>query len=157
MPVVMTLDPGCASAMLQRMAADSAAGLREPSPGTSRCSALIAILKVPNLCQCYGLSYVCLFEYQMLPDLLYFRGCAWMICDSIGVVKRLGFTHSPLPLPLTLGCKGTPFARGHGQLSSQVARGVEPPRGTRHFKSKILENGGLCLNRCGWLCLYMYI
>ena len=46
MPVVMALDPGCASAMICRMAADASADKREPAPGISRCSALIAVLKV---------------------------------------------------------------------------------------------------------------
>ena len=46
MPVVMALDPGCASAMIHRMASDAADDKREPAPGISRCSALIAVLKV---------------------------------------------------------------------------------------------------------------
>ena len=46
LPVVLTLDPRSAAAMVRRIAADAAADAREPAPGTSRCAALVAVLKV---------------------------------------------------------------------------------------------------------------
>ena len=46
LPVVLTLDPGSAAAMLQKIAADAAAGAPEPCPGTSRVAAVVAVLKV---------------------------------------------------------------------------------------------------------------
>jgi hypothetical protein len=46
MPVVLLLDPGCAMAMLKRIAAHAKEAAPEPCPRTSRCAALVAVLKV---------------------------------------------------------------------------------------------------------------
>ena len=50
LPVVLTLDPRSAAAMVRSIAADATAGAHEPAPGTSRCAALVAVLKVCEEC-----------------------------------------------------------------------------------------------------------